>query len=104
MNDSADFDIQDKKIYKFYGNIKALRKVSFNIKKGEILGLLGPNGTGKTTILSIIECLREQDGGSASVLNLDTRTKAPKIKRKIGVQLQNTSLIPDLKVVYLYTL
>ncbi|GAG96479.1 unnamed protein product [marine sediment metagenome] len=39
MNDSADFDIQDKKIYIFYGNIKALKKVSFNIKKGEILGL-----------------------------------------------------------------
>lgn len=39
MNDSADFDIQDKKIYKFYGKIKALKKVSFNIKKGEILGL-----------------------------------------------------------------
>ena len=75
MNDSADFDIQDKKIYKFYGNIKALKKMSFNIKKGKILGLLGPNGTGKTTILSIIECLREQDSGSVSVLNLDTRTK-----------------------------
>lgn len=99
MNDSADFDIQVKNIYKFYGNIKALNNVSFNVKKGEIFGLLGPNGAGKTTILSIIECLREQDSGSVSVLNLDTRTKAHKIKRKIGVQLQNTSLIPDLKVI-----
>jgi ABC-2 type transport system ATP-binding protein len=98
MNESAEFDIQVKNVYKSYGNIKALKNVSFNVKKGEIFGLLGPNGAGKTTILSIIECLRRQDSGSVSVLNMDTRTKANNIKRKIGVQLQNTSLIPDLKV------
>jgi ABC-2 type transport system ATP-binding protein len=98
MNESAEFDIQVKNVYKSYGNIKALKNVSFNVKKGEIFGLLGPNGAGKTTILSIIECLRQQDSGSVSVLNMDTRTKANNIKRKIGVQLQNTSLIPDLKV------
>ncbi len=99
MKKSAEFDIQVKNVYKSYGNIKALSNVSFNVKKGEIFGLLGPNGAGKTTILSIIECLRNQDSGSVSVLNMDTRTKANIIKRKIGVQLQNTSLIPDLKVI-----
>ncbi|NVM37354.1 MAG: ABC transporter ATP-binding protein [Candidatus Lokiarchaeota archaeon] len=99
MKKSTEFDIQVKNVYKSYENVKALVNVSFDVKKGEIFGLLGPNGAGKSTILSIIECLREQDSGSISVLNLDTRTKANKIKRKIGVQLQNTSLIPDLKVV-----
>jgi ABC-2 type transport system ATP-binding protein len=99
MRVSTDFDIQVENVYKSYGDVKALIDVSFNVNKGEIFGLLGPNGAGKTTILSIIECLREQDGGSVSVLNMDTRTNANIIKRKIGVQLQNTSLIPDLKVV-----
>ncbi|UCC20889.1 MAG: ABC transporter ATP-binding protein [Promethearchaeota archaeon] len=99
MKESAEFDIQVKNVYKSYGNVKALTNVSFNVKKGEIFGLLGPNGAGKTTILSIIECLRKQDSGSVSVLNMDTRTKAKIIQRKIGVQLQNTSLIPDLKVI-----
>jgi ABC-2 type transport system ATP-binding protein len=99
MSVSTDFDIQVKNVYKSYGDVKALIDVSFKVKKGEIFGLLGPNGAGKTTILSIIECLREQDSGSVSVLNMDTRTRANIIKRKIGVQLQNTSLIPDLKVI-----
>ena len=99
MKESNEFDIQVKNVYKSYGDVKALINVSFNVKKGEIFGLLGPNGAGKTTLLFIIECLRELDSGSVSVLNLDSRTNASKIKRKIGVQLQNTSLIPDLKVV-----
>ena len=99
MKKSTEFDIQVKNVSKSYDNVKALVNVSFDVKKGEIFGLLGPNGAGKSTILSIIECLREQDNGSVFVLNLDTKTKADKIKRKIGVQLQNTSLIPDLKVV-----
>lgn len=99
MLESAKFAIQVKNVSKSYGDVKALEDISFNVKKGEIFGLLGPNGAGKSTILSIIECLRKQDGGSITVLDLDTKTKARKIKRKIGVQLQNTSLIPDLKVV-----
>ena len=54
MNDSVDFDIQVKNIYKFYGNIKALKNMSFNVKKGEIIGLLGPNGVRKTTIFLLM--------------------------------------------------
>ncbi|MFW9820781.1 MAG: ABC transporter ATP-binding protein [Candidatus Thorarchaeota archaeon] len=96
--ESSEFDIQVKNVSKSYDDVKALTNVSFNVKRGEIFGLLGPNGAGKSTILSIIECLRVQDRGSISVLNMDTRTKADVIKRSIGVQLQNTSLIPDLKV------
>ncbi|MFW9824607.1 MAG: ABC transporter ATP-binding protein [Candidatus Thorarchaeota archaeon] len=99
MKKSNEFDIRVKNVYKSYGDVKALIDVSFDVKKGEIFGLLGPNGAGKTTILSIIECLREQDSGSVSVLGMDTRNKVSSIKRKIGVQLQNTSLIPDLKVI-----
>lgn len=99
MKKADEFDIQVKNVNKSYGDVKALDNISFNVKKGEIFGLLGPNGAGKSTILSIIECLREQDSGSVSVFNWDTKTKAHNIKRDIGVQLQNTSLIPDLKVV-----
>ncbi|MHA1885631.1 MAG: ABC transporter ATP-binding protein, partial [Promethearchaeota archaeon] len=99
IKESSEFVIQVKNVSKSYGNFKVLTDISFDVKKGEIFGLLGPNGAGKSTILSIIECLRAPDSGTVSVLNMDTRSKPNVIQRNIGVQLQNTSLIPDLKVI-----
>ncbi|NHJ48786.1 MAG: ABC transporter ATP-binding protein, partial [Asgard group archaeon] len=98
-SEAEEFVIQVQNVSKSYGDVKALVDVSFSVKKGDIFGLLGPNGAGKTTILSIIECLRKQEAGSISVLGMDTRKNANLIQKKIGVQLQNTSLIPDLRVI-----
>jgi len=75
---------------------KAIKGTSFFVKKGEIFGILGPNGAGKTTTLEIIECLKPQTEGTVSVLGLDNRTHADKIKRLIGVQLQSSDYLPLL--------
>jgi ABC-2 type transport system ATP-binding protein len=72
--------------------------VSFEVKKGEIFGFLGPNGAGKTTTLSILEGLHKADRGQVSVLGMDINTATKRIKQRIGVQLQSTSLLPDLTV------
>ncbi len=61
--------------------------------------MLGPNGAGKTTTLTIIEGLRSADAGSVGVLGMDISTDAPAIKARIGVQLQSTSLLPDLEAI-----
>lgn len=73
-------------IRKTYGKKEVLKGVSFNIKKGEIYGLLGLNGAGKTTLLEIIENLRKADAGFIA------------INGTIGVQLQNMNLPSSMKV------
>ena len=57
---------------KSYGSVKALKGVSFDVGKGEIFGLIGPDGAGKTSIFRILATLILPDSGSASVLVLDT--------------------------------
>jgi ABC-2 type transport system ATP-binding protein len=96
---SSDFVIQVENLSKSYGDVKAVAGISFSVGQGEIFGFLGPNGAGKTTTLSILEGLRKADGGRVTVLGMDVNTAAVQIKQRIGVQLQNTSLLPDLTVV-----
>jgi ABC-2 type transport system ATP-binding protein len=70
---------------KYYGEIKAVDGISFNVNEGEVFGLLGPNGAGKTTTIEILEGLRKKDGGKAVVLGLDPWESGPKLHRRIGV-------------------
>jgi len=97
-NPSFEYVIRVEHLSKSYGKVKAIVDVSFDVKKGEIFGFLGPNGAGKTTTLSILEGLRKADSGQVSVLGMDINTDTKSIKRQIGVQLQSTSLLPDLMV------
>lgn len=99
MQSSSDVVIRVDNISKAFGNLKAVDGLSFEVYQGEIFGLLGPNGAGKTTTLTIIEGLRPADAGSVKVLGMDIATDAPAIKARIGVQLQTTSLLPDLDAI-----
>jgi ABC-2 type transport system ATP-binding protein len=83
---------------KRYGDIEAVAGVSFEVRRGEIFGLLGPNGAGKTTTIEILEGLRTADSGELSILGLDPRREAARVKTRIGVQLQTASLYPYLTV------
>lgn len=97
-NQSSEYVVQVENISKSYDKVKADNGLSFTVKKGEIFGFLGPNGAGKTTTLSILEGLHKADSGQVAILGMDITTKAKSIKRRIGVQLQSTSLLPDLTV------
>ena len=70
---------------KNYGQLRAVDGVSFTVEKGEVFSLLGPNGAGKTTTIEILEGLRQQDGGSAKVLDLDPWSKGYDLHKRIGV-------------------
>lgn len=70
---------------KNYGQLRAVDGISFSVKKGEVFSLLGPNGAGKTTTIEILEGLRQQDGGTAKVLDLNPWSKGYDLHMKIGV-------------------
>jgi ABC-2 type transport system ATP-binding protein len=77
--------------------VDALREVSLHVRRGEIFGLLGPNGAGKTTLLSCIQGLHVPTAGSVCVAGIDVTQHPARVKRMLGVQLQRTALIDELK-------
>src|SRR5271155_1011406 len=83
---------------KSYGDVVALRGVSFSVDEGEVFGLLGPNGAGKTSTVEILEGLRDLDGGRVSVCGLDPQRNSEALKHEIGAALQSTSLPDKLRV------
>jgi ABC-2 type transport system ATP-binding protein len=83
---------------KRFGSVQAVDGVDFVVHQGEIFGLLGPNGAGKTTTIEMLEGLQRADTGDLRVLGLDPGRQAPQLKARIGVQLQTSSLYPQLTV------
>ncbi len=83
---------------KSYGDVVALRGVSFEVAPGEVFGLLGPNGAGKTTTVEILEGYRRRDGGEASVLGHDPGSAPAALRERIGVVLQQSELSGFLTV------
>ena len=75
-----------------YNGTPALRDVTFSVKRGEIFGLLGPNGGGKTTLFRILSTLLRADRGAASVFGTDVASDPIEVRRRIGVVFQNQSL------------
>ena len=83
---------------KSYGQVEALRGVSFEIAEGEVFGLLGPNGAGKTTTVEVLEGYRQRDGGSVSVLGADPQQAGGDWRQRIGIVLQSSAMYPNLTV------
>jgi ABC-2 type transport system ATP-binding protein len=90
--------VQVRDLTKRYGDVEALRGVSFEIAEGEVFGLLGPNGAGKTTTVEILEGMRRADGGTATVSGLDPQKGGASFKRSVGAVLQSTSLPDKMRV------
>jgi ABC-2 type transport system ATP-binding protein len=83
---------------KRYGDITACGDVSLTVEAGEMFGLIGPDGAGKTTLIRMLCTLLQPDGGALGVLGLDTRSHRDEIRRRIGYMPQRFSLYPDLTV------
>src|SRR6188768_3749828 len=96
--------IKVKDLVKNYGNFEAVKGISFNVQEGEIFGLLGQNGAGKSTTLEIIETLREKTSGEVIVNGFNLDKSPDEIKKIIGVQLQSSGFYPNLKLVELIEL
>jgi len=81
-----------------YGQFTAVDDVSFQVRKGEIFGFLGPNGSGKTTVIKMLTGLLPLTAGNARVEGLDVRTEAEAVRQNIGYMSQRFSLYDDLTV------
>ena len=85
-------------ISKSYGKVKALQNVSFAVEKGEVFGLIGPDGAGKTSMFRILATLLLQDEGTATVDGFDVVRQMKDIRRRVGYMPGRFSLYQDLTV------
>ena len=92
----AIVSVQD--LRKTYGDLVAVGGISFDVKEGEIFGMVGPNGAGKTTTIECLEGLRSPDVGSVTVLGMNPSADRQALAGRIGVQLQASALPARLRV------
>ncbi|MFH6769351.1 ABC transporter ATP-binding protein [Gaetbulibacter aquiaggeris] len=85
-------------ISKSYKNVEALKDISFDVKAGELFGLIGPDGAGKTTLFRILTTLLIADTGNATVSNFDVVKDYKKIRNSVGYMPGKFSLYQDLTV------
>ena len=90
--------IEVSHICKKYGQVNALTDVSFSVSKGEVFGLIGPDGAGKTTMFRILATLLLPDSGTASVDGFDVVSQMKEIRRRVGYMPGKFSLYQDLTV------
>ncbi len=90
--------IEVKNLVKDYKKMKAVDDLSFDVKKGEILGLLGPNGSGKTTTMNCILSLLKFNSGSIKIFGKEMKPSEYDIKAKIGVVFQEVAVFEELTV------
>jgi ABC-2 type transport system ATP-binding protein len=96
QRDELAIEVRD--LRRAYGNVQAVRGVSFEVERGEVFCLLGPNGAGKTTIVEILEGYRNRSGGEARVLGIDPATGSRDLREQVGIVLQHCGVQRDLSV------
>lgn len=90
--------IKVNNLTKRYGNLVALDHLNLEVKEGEIFGLLGPNGSGKTTAINCILSLLKYEKGTIEIYNKMMRPDAYDIKKEIGIIMQNVAVFDELTV------
>ena len=90
--------IEIHNLSKSYGKVHALKDVSFEVKQGELFGLIGPDGAGKSTLFRLLTTLIAPDSGSASLNGLDIVKDYRSIRSCVGYMPGRFSLYPDLTV------
>ena len=92
------FAIEARKLVRDFGSFRAVDHVNFQVKQGEIFGLLGANGAGKTTVIKMLNGILPPTGGEGWVAGADMKTAGGTIKERIGYMSQAFSLYLDLTV------
>ena len=90
--------VRCQNLQKRYGDVVAVDGLSFEVRRGECYGLLGPNGASKTTTIEILEGLLAPDGGDVEVLGHRWKTDEQQLRQRLGVQLQETQFTDKLTV------
>ena len=95
---TGDFIIETHQLTKAFKSVVAVDSLTLQIRPGEIFGLLGPDGAGKTTTIRLLSAIMDPSGGWAKVAGFDTVTEPEPIKRRIGYMAQRFNLYGDLSV------
>src|SRR5579863_4089543 len=96
METTGKLAIEVKELSKSFGSFRAIDHLSLSIRQGEIFGLLGPNGSGKTTTINMISGLSAPTSGQVSVLGYDIRHETRQVRRILGAVSQETALYEEL--------
>jgi ABC-2 type transport system ATP-binding protein len=91
--------VTTRHLRKTFGSIVAIESLDLEIQRGEVFGLLGPNGSGKTTTIRMLTGLMPPTSGDASVVGFDVRRESEAIRRNIGYMSQRFGLYDDLTIV-----
>ncbi len=94
----SELAIEVDNLHKRYGEVEAVRGLSFGVKPGEVFGLLGPNGAGKTTTVEILEGYRQRSAGEVRVLGHDPEARDRELQQRLGIVLQSGGFYPRLTV------
>lgn len=98
MNSSDTLAIDVHGLQKYFGDKHVVKDLSLQVKQGEIVGFLGPNGSGKTTAIRMMCGLLTPDGGEGKCLGYDILTQSNEIKREAGYMTQRFSYWEDLSI------
>lgn len=90
--------IEANGLTKYYGNYLAVENVTFSVRQGEIVGFLGPNGSGKTTTMRILTGFMPPSSGSAKIAGFDVMTQSLEARRQIGYLPETVPLYTDMPV------
>ena len=90
--------IEVQNITKNYGPFQALKDISFQVDKGQIVGFLGPNGAGKTTTMRILTCFMPASSGRVTVAGYDVFKESREVRKRIGYLPENVPLYPEMTV------
>ena len=90
--------IHIENLVKRYGDVLALDHLNLAIKEGEIFGLLGPNGSGKTTAINCLLALLKYDKGDITIFEKPMRVDSYDIKQEIGIVMQNVAVFEQMTV------
>jgi len=93
---SSNYAVDVEKLVKIYGEVRALKGVSFKVRWGEIFGFLGPNGAGKTTTVKVLCGLAKMNGGHVEVAGYEIPRELKKVKEVIGVVPDTSNLYAEL--------
>jgi len=90
--------VHTENLTKVFGSLRAVDGVTFDIHRGEVFGVLGPNGSGKTTTIRMLCGLLVPTSGTATVAGFDVRTQSEQIRRNIGYMSQRYGMYDDMTV------
>ena len=94
----SPFSIETKGLRKTYGDLVAVEGLDLDVRRGEVFGLLGPNGSGKTTTIRMLTGLIRPTSGHATVVGIDVIASPEKVRQRIGYMSQRFGFYEDLTV------